>query len=279
MGNELRRTDFPAAPKQTEDPASRLKRELMADALGRMFDEDGEKPDFAGAPRAILALANHGRSPGWDRAKVLQRQLFAAAAGGGLEMKFAFYGPDDAAGVRRCRITTRWITDPGDMAAVIDRAECDCGCFIHIRSVLAQAVREATKEADGRSLRAVIIVGDAFHDDQDGLDEAAISANQLRRAGTRVFLLQLGENPDTARKLQYLARVSGGAYFRFDPRTQEQQFAEMFKAVSAFTAGGEEAVRAKSGPAAALLLEHLQQMPMSPVEIRERAVEQGARRD
>jgi len=44
----------------------------------------------------------------------------------------------------------------------------------------------------------VIIVGDAFHDNQDGLDEAAISANQLRRAGTRVFLLQLGENPDTA---------------------------------------------------------------------------------
>ena len=128
--------------------------------------------------------------------------------GNGLEIKFAFYGPDDAAGVRRCRITTRWISDPADMAGTIDRAECDCGCYIHIRSVLAQAVKEATKEAKDRPLRAVIIVGDAFHDKQDGLDEAAISANELRRAGTRVFLIQLGENPDTARKLQYLARVS-----------------------------------------------------------------------
>jgi hypothetical protein len=45
--------------------------------------------------------------------------------------------------------------------------------------VLAQAV----KESEERPLRAAIIVSDAFHDDQDGLDEAAISANRLRRAG------------------------------------------------------------------------------------------------
>jgi hypothetical protein len=40
------------------------------------------------------------------------------------------------------------------------------------------------REAEDQPLRAVIIVGDAFHDDQDGLHEAAISANQLRRAAT-----------------------------------------------------------------------------------------------
>jgi hypothetical protein len=279
----------PDACAPSRDAASRLKRELMSDALGRMFGEDGEKPDLApgrtGTPRVILALANHGKTPGWERAKALQRQLFEAAAdqcpgNSGLEMKFAYYGPDNSAGVRRCRITTRWISDPGDMADTIDRAECDCGCYIHIRSVLAHAVREATKEAKDRAspstvLRAVIIVGDAFHDNQDGLDEAAIAANQLRKMGTRVFLIQLGENPDTARKLQYLARVSGSTYFRFDPRTQDQQFAEMFEAVSAYTAGGEEAVRAKGGQAATLLLEHFKQTPMppvmSPVETREQA--------
>jgi hypothetical protein len=107
-------------------------------------------------------------------------------------------------------------------------------------------------------------------DDPDGLDEAAISANQLRRAGTRVFLIQLSEDLTTARRLQYLARVSGGAYFRFDPRSQERQFADMWKAMSAYTTGGEEAVRAKGGQAATLLLEHLDQAPMSTVEMRER---------
>src|SRR6516165_11972601 len=121
LSNELTKRAGPMASKQAEDAASRLKQDLMRDALGRMFGEDGKVPRAPGTPRVILSLANHGGSPGWSRAKVLQRQLFAAAGSNGLEMKFAFYGPDDAAGVRRCRITTRWITDADDMAAVMDR--------------------------------------------------------------------------------------------------------------------------------------------------------------
>jgi hypothetical protein len=267
MSNDLiKRTDL-AAPKQerAEDAASRLKAELMQDALGRLFGEDGEKT-VPGTPRVILALANHAQPAGWDRAKVLQRGMFKAAAGSGLEMKFAFYGANDAAGVRRCQITRRWITDTDDMADVIGRAECSCGCYVNIRNVLAQAV----KEAEERPLRAVIIIGDAFHDDPDGLDEAAISANRLRRAGTRVFLMQLGDDLITARRLQYLARVSGGVYFRFDPRTQERQFSEMCEAVSVYATGGEEAVKMTGGQAATMLLQYLKQEPMPIVAERDR---------
>src|SRR6516165_11431787 len=182
MDNDLTKRAGPAAPREAEDAASRLKSDLMKDALGRMFGEEVEKT-VPGTPRVILALANHVQTAGWDRAKVLQRAMFKAAAGSGLEMKFAFYGADNAAGVRHCRITTRWISDPDDMAVVMDRAECSCGCYVNIRDVLAQAV----KENEGRPLRAVIIVGDAFHDDPDGLHAAAICANQLRRAGTGVL--------------------------------------------------------------------------------------------
>ena len=208
MANDLTKRAGPTAPKQAEDAASRLKSDLMRDALGRMFGEDGEKT-VPGTPRVILALANHAQTAGWDRAKVLQREMFKAAAGSGLEMKFAFYGADNAAGVRRCRITTRWITDPDDMAGVMDRAECNCGCYVNIRDVLAQAV----KEAEDRPLRAVIIVGDAFHDDPDGLDEAAISANRLRRAGTRVFLMQLGDDPHHRAQAPVLGQGLGRRVF------------------------------------------------------------------
>jgi hypothetical protein len=249
-----RRTD-PVTP--TPDAASRLKHELMEEALGRMLGEADEKPIAPGNPRVLLALANHGRSPGWDHAKVLQRQMFEAEAGS-LEMKFAYYAEDDDHGVRRCRITTRWIVDPNDMAALMDRAECNCGCYVNIRSVLGQAVKE---NAD-RSMRAVIVVGDAFHDDQDSLNEAALAANQLRRAGTQVFLVQQGDDPLTASKLQYLQRVSGAAYFKFDPKTQQQQLAEMLEIVSTYAAGGEDAVKAIGGQTATLLLEHLKQQPM-----------------
>ena len=221
-----------------------------------------------GIPRVILALANHARTSGWDRAQVLQRQIFEAAAGSGLQMqmKFAFYDADNAAGVRGCRITKRWIAAADEMSGLIDRAECRCGCYVHIRSALAQAA----KEAEDRPLRAVIIVADAFHDDANGLAEAAIYANRLRRMGTAVVLMQLSDDPHTARKLQYLERVSGAVYFRFDPRTQEQQFAEMWEAVSAYAAGGEEAVKTAGGQAATLLLQHLKQEAMPIIEERAR---------
>jgi hypothetical protein len=254
----------PAAP--TQDAASRLKHGLMADALERMFGKETEKPIAPCIPRVLLALANHARSPGWDLAKVLQRQMFEAAAGSSLEMKFAFYAEDDDEGVRRCRITTRWINDPNDMTAVMGKAECNCGCYVHIHSVLGQAVKENTN----RPMHAVIIVGDAFHDDQDSLDEAALAANQLRREGTRVFLIQQGDDPVTARKLQYLQRVSGAAYFKFDPKTQQQQFAKMLEMVSAYATGGEEAVKKTGGEAATLLLQHLKQEPMPIIEERAR---------
>jgi uncharacterized protein YlaI len=124
-------------------------------------------------------------------------------------------------------------------------------------------------------MRAVIIVGDAFHDDQDSLDEAALAANQLRREGTRVFLIQQGDDPVTARKLQYLQRVSDAAYFKFDPKAQQQQFAEMLEMVSAYAAGGEEAVKATGGQAATLLLKHLKQQPMPILDEERERVQVG----
>jgi hypothetical protein len=246
----------PAAP--APDAASRLKRGLMEEALGRMLGKAEEKSIAPGNPRVLLALANHARSPGWDRAKVLQRQMFEATPGSGLEMKFAFYAEDDDKGVRRCQITKRWTTSCDEMASIMDRAECSCGCYVNIRSVLHQAI----KENQNQPMRAVIIVGDVFHDDQDSLDEAALAANRLRREGTRVFLVQQGDDPHTTRKLKYLARVTGATYFRFDPKTQQQQAAEMLEAVSAYAAGGEEAVKARGGQASRLLLEHLKATPM-----------------
>src|SRR5262249_19614232 len=173
-----------------------------------------------------------------------------------------FYASERADGVRRCRITTRWISDPDDMAGLIDRAEGHCGCYLDISAVLAQA----EKEAKDRPFRAVVIVADAFHDTEDGLTEAAISATRLRRAGTQVFFLQLGDDLATTHKLQYLARISGVAHFHFDLRTQEREFSEMWAAVSAYAAGGEEAAKAKGGQAATLLLQRLSQAPMPIIE-------------
>ena len=92
--------------------------------------------------------------------------------------------------------------------------------------------------------------------------------------------MQLGDDPITARRLQYLERVSGGVYFRFDPKTQERQFSEMWEAVSVYAAGGEEAVKTTGGQAATLLLQHLKQEPMPTIEERDRVrVDSTSRND
>ena len=36
-----------------------------------------------------------------------------------------------------------WTNDPNEMAGVIDKATCVCGCYIDIHSSLEQAVKEA----------------------------------------------------------------------------------------------------------------------------------------
>ena len=102
--NDLTKPTKPERQK-SNDTGSRLKRELMADALDRLLvhDKSIDAPDQSKPPRVILALANHAHTACWHRAKALQREIFETAVGTGLEMKFAFYGPDDAAGVRRCR--------------------------------------------------------------------------------------------------------------------------------------------------------------------------------
>ena len=75
MANDLTKRAGPTAPKQAEDAASRLKSEIMSDALGRIFGEKEVEKAVPGTPRVILALANHAQTAGWDRAKVLQRAI------------------------------------------------------------------------------------------------------------------------------------------------------------------------------------------------------------
>jgi hypothetical protein len=91
--NDLMKRTGSTKPEQKSvatDPASRLKHEMMQGLVDRLLgkDEANAAPDNK-PPRVMLALANHGRSPGWDYAKTLQRQIFDAAVGVGLQMKFA----------------------------------------------------------------------------------------------------------------------------------------------------------------------------------------------
>jgi hypothetical protein len=226
------------------DAASRLKRELM---MAMLEDSDPEPAGGYGEPRVVLVLANYDKSGVRDRLQALQAGMF--------------YGREEAGGVRKCLFTKSWVSDSGEMTRLMGKTECVCGCYVHVRTALAQVLKET------KPVRAVVIIGDMIHDD---LDEAADLAMQLRRAGTKLFLFQEGNDPRTERSFKYLAEVSGGAHFKFDQHTGHQQLTDLLKAVAQFSAGGKEALAA--GEAATLLLEKLTQEPMPIIGDRVEAV-------
>src|SRR5262245_61594496 len=75
MSNDLTKRAGPTAPKQAEDAASRLKSDLMQDALGCMCGEYGEKQAVPGNPRVIFAHGWQAHSGGWDRASSATRSM------------------------------------------------------------------------------------------------------------------------------------------------------------------------------------------------------------
>jgi hypothetical protein len=130
--------------------------------------------------RMILAVAVEADDDFiWDRLKVIQNDVFAA---GPVSVKFAYFGREGALATRPC-ITTHWVSDPDDMAALMDkaRAQCVCGCYVNISDIFA----EALKETEQAPVQAVIVLGDVF---QGNLDQATDRAKQLRAAGSSAGL-------------------------------------------------------------------------------------------
>jgi hypothetical protein len=264
--NIIPKTPKPVTPKPApaSDTASQLKAQLMSGAIDRIGRDDAQP--VAGPAHVLLVLANRERSPSWDQWKARQREMFEAG-GGSLRMKLGIYGEDDDEGMRRRRISTNWMTDADAMDGHMDRAraQCACGCFVISRVMLQEAVK---MNAD-QPMRCVVLHGDMFHDSQEDLDASALAIDQLQRAGTRIFLVQQGNHSDTARRLQFLARITGAAYFKFDEHEQGQkQYAELLALVSAYATGGEVAIQTKGGQTATLLLEYLHQERMPILEPR-----------
>jgi hypothetical protein len=185
----------------------------------------------------------------WTQLRMLP-ELFVA---GPVAIKFAYFGAEGALSARPF-IATRWATDAGDLADLIDRsrARCVCGCFIKIGDILEQALRE-TRQGP---VQAVVIIGDHFHGNLDG---AVATAKRLHAAGTRIFLFQQGRSVSTERAFRVLAEATDGAYFPFNPHIERitERLPRMLEAVTQFALGGTSALEARGDEPAVLLLEQM----------------------
>jgi hypothetical protein len=188
----------------------------------------------AGAGRLIFALdATMSRQPTWDMACALQGRMFDACAGlGGLGVQLVYFR-----GFNECR-ASGWVGDPRRLTELMTRIDCRGG-HTQIGRVLAH-VRDETKR---QPVRAFVFVGDAMEEHADTLCAAA---GELGLLGVKGFLFQEGHDGPAASTFREIARLTGGAYARFDSGSAAQLL-ELLKAAAAYAAGGRGALTALAG--------------------------------
>lgn len=193
--------------------------------------------------RLIFALdATMSRQPTWDMACALQADMFReTAALGSLDVRLVYYR-----GFNECRATA-WISDSARLATLMSKIDCRGG-----DTQIGKVLSEARREAVASGVRAVVFVGDAM---EENADELCARAGELGMLKVPVFVFQEGHDAVAERTFREIARLTGGAWCRFDPGAAAQ-LRELLRAAAAYAAGGREALLelAKSASAAAKLI-------------------------
>jgi hypothetical protein len=197
--------------------------------------------------RLIFALdATMSRQPTWDSACKLQGEMFLEAkAIGGLDVQLVYFR-----GLNECR-ASRFVSEPAELAALMGRIDCRGG-HTQIRKVLSHACQEAERAR----VQALVYVGDAM---EEMVDDICAKAGELGLRGVPAFVFQEGDNPDVERTFRDIARLTRGAYCRFNVGAAHE-LRELLRAVAAYAAGGMKALSDLSARRNAGAMRLLEQM-------------------
>jgi hypothetical protein len=179
--------------------------------------------------RLIFALdATMSRQPTWDMACNLQADMFREASSlGSLDIRLVYYR-----GYDECRAST-WISDSARLATLMSKIDCRGG-----DTQIGRVLTEARREAVASGVRAVVFVGDAM---EEKVDELCAKAGELGMLKVPVFMFQEGHDVTAEQAFREIARLTGGAWCRFDPGAAAQ-LRELLRAAAAYAAGGREAL-------------------------------------
>jgi hypothetical protein len=179
--------------------------------------------------RLLFALdATASRQPTWDRAAKIQGEMFLAAAGlGGLEVQLCFYR-----GFGEFK-TSPWLDRAPELVRMMTTVTCRAG-----QTQLGKVLQHAVNETRERKVAALVFVGDCVEEDVDRLGALA---GQLGVLGLPAFMFHEGSDKVAGFAFREIARLSGGAYCRFDQGSADQ-LRELLSAVAVFAAGGRPAL-------------------------------------
>ena len=179
--------------------------------------------------RLIFALdATMSRQPTWDSACALQADMFREAAKtGGLDIQLVYFR-----GLGECR-ASGWVAGAEKLAGLMSAIDCRGG-HTQIGKVLSHARQEYGKQR----VQAMVFVGDAM---EEKIDDLCTAAGELGLLGVPVVMFQEGDDPVAENAYREIARLSRGAYCRFDTGSAHQ-LGELLRAVAAYAAGGIKAL-------------------------------------
>ena len=218
----------PAPAGRANEPAAASPRADIDAFLAKVRDlSSSTEPGRRG--RLVFALdATMSRQPTWDTACRLQADMFSeAAAIGGLDVQLVYFR-----GLGECR-ASRWVCDPRQLASLMEKIDCRGG-HTQIGKVLAHVRRETEKA----KVQALVFVGDAM---EEAVDHLCATAGELGLLGVPAFVFQEGGDAIAEQAFREIARLSRGAYCRFNPGAAHE-LGELLRAAAAYAAGGLKAL-------------------------------------
>jgi hypothetical protein len=150
-----------------------------------------------------------------------------AASLGSLDIRLVYYR-----GLNECR-ATRWISDSETLARLMSKIDCRGG-----NTQIGKVLSDARSQAVASGVRAVVFVGDAL---EENVDDLCVKAGELGLLKVPVFMFQEGHDAAVEEAYKEIARLTGGAWSRFDPGAAAQ-LRKLLRAAAAYAAGGREAL-------------------------------------
>jgi hypothetical protein len=133
----------------------------------------------------------------------------------------------------------------------MERIDCRGG-----HTQVGRIIGHARRETERTKVQALVFVGDAM---EEKLDDLCHAAAELGLLGVPAFMFQEGYDPIAEQAFREIARLSRGAYCRFDPGAAHQ-LGELLRAAAAYAAGGMRALADLSARRDAGAIKLIQQM-------------------
>jgi hypothetical protein len=186
----------------------------------RTMINHGERP----ARLAFIIDGTASRQPTWNQACQIQTEMFKAVeAVGKLQVQLVYFR-----GVAEFQ-ASEWFSDSGSLLREMTSVQCLAG-----HTQIERALKNLLEETRRQPVAAAVYIGDAC---EESSAEIFRLAGQLRLHKTPVFMFQENLDQRAAEIYENVAKLSGGAYCRFDS-SSASMLTELLSAVAVYAAGG-----------------------------------------